>query len=179
MSTQIVTGKVRFSYVYVFEPHASNPGQEAKYSISIIIPKSDTKTIAAIKAAVEEAKELGKAKWGGKIPKVLKTPLRDGDAERDDEAYKNSYFFNATSKKQPGVVDAKVQPILDPEELYSGCYGRVQVNFYPFAAQGNNGVAASIQNIQKTADGERLGGSAPTPESAFGAFGGDDDDCLD
>ena len=96
--TQVITGEVRFSYAHVWEPSSINGGDE-KYSVSIIIPKSDTKTIKAINNAIEAAKQEGIAKFGGKIPANLKLPLRDGDTDReDDENYANSYFVNATAK---------------------------------------------------------------------------------
>ena len=84
--TKVITGKVRFSYVQVFEPKAMNESSTPKYSISLIIPKGDKKTLDKIKAAIESAIEEGKtSKWGGKVPKNLKTPLRDGDDEREDD----------------------------------------------------------------------------------------------
>jgi len=156
--TKVSTGKVRLSYAHLFEAHAIE-GNEPKYSVSVIIPKTDTETLKAIKEAVSEAKEQGKAKFGGKIPPTLKTPLRDGDEERpDDEAYENCYFLNASSKNKPGVVDQNVQPVLDATEVYSGCYARLTLNFYPFSASGNKGIAAGLGNVQKLADGEPLGG---------------------
>lgn len=147
----------RFSYAHIFEPDSIN-GSEPKYSVSCIIDKSDTETIAKIKKAVETAKEEGKGKWGGKIPANLKLPLRDGDIDRpDDEAYAGSYFLNANSKQAPKVVDNRVQPILDQSEVYSGCYGRVSVIFYAYNSNGNKGVAAGLGNVQKLRDGEPLG----------------------
>lgn len=157
--TKVTTGKVRLSYAHIFEPHAMNEGQEAKYSVSVIIPKTDTETLKAIKEATDQAKKDGAGKWGNKIPGNLKTPLRDGDVEReDDEAYKGCYFLNASSKNKPGVVDANVQPVLDATEVYSGCYARLTLNFYAYNASGNKGVAAGLGNIQKLEDGEPLGG---------------------
>lgn len=148
----------RFSYLHCWEPDSVNGG-DPKYSVSAIIPKSDTKTIAAIKAAIEQAKKDSVSKWGGKIPANLKLPLRDGDADRpDDEAYANSYFFNANSRQAPQVVDARVQPILDQSEVYSGCYGKISVTFYGYNSNGNRGIAAGLGNIQKLRDGESLGG---------------------
>ena len=112
----------RFSFLHCWEPDSVN-GSEPKYSISAIIPKSDTKTINRIKAAIEVAKQESISKWGGKIPPNLKLPLRDGDIDRpDDEAYANSYFLNANSRVKPQIVDNDVQFILDPAEVYSGCY---------------------------------------------------------
>lgn len=164
----------RFSYAHVFEPDSIN-GSEPKYSVSCIIDKKDTETIAKIKKAVETAKEEGKGKWGGKIPANLKTPLRDGDIDRpEDEAYAGSYFLNANSRQAPQVVDAKVQPILDQTEVYSGCYGRVSVTFYAYNSNGNKGIAAGLGNVQKLKDGEPLG-SRVNAEDEFDAVEGEDD----
>lgn len=146
------------SYLHCWEPNSINGG-DPKYSVSAIIPKSDTKTVESIKAAVEQAKKESISKWGGRIPNNLKTPLRDGDIERpEDEAYKDRYFFNANSRQAPQVVDGKVQPILDQSEVYSGCYGRISVTFYGYNSNGNRGIAAGLGNIQKLIDGEPLGG---------------------
>jgi|SRR5690554_353105 len=169
MSTKVITGLVRFSYAHVWEPQAINDGDDKKYSVSLIIPKSDKKTIKAIMDAIEEAKEEGRlSKFKGKVPAKLKTPLRDGDEERpDDEAYANSYFVNATSFNKPGIVDRDINPILDRDEFYSGCYGRASITFYPFNANGNIGVACGLNHIQKLKDGEPLSGRS-TPEKDFG-----------
>jgi hypothetical protein len=148
----------RFSYLNCWEPVGINGG-EPKYSVSAIISKSDTATIEKIKVAIEQVKKEGTAVWGGKVPPNLKLPLRDGDTDRpDDEAYAGSYFFNANSKQKPQVVDNKVQPILEQSEVYSGCYGNISVNFYPYSANGNKGIAVGLGNIQKLKDGECLGG---------------------
>jgi hypothetical protein len=155
---KVITGKVRLSYANIWEPKSINGGDE-KYSVSLIIPKSDVKTIDEIKTIIEHAKQEGKAKFGGKIPANLKLPLRDGDVERpDDEAYKNSYFVNANSKDRPQVVDKNIKPILDQNEVYSGCYGRASITFYAFNQNGNKGIACGLQNIQKLSDGEPLSG---------------------
>ena len=158
-NTKVVTGVVRLSYANVWEPASINGGTP-KYSVSLIIPKSDQKTIDAINAAVDAAIKDGAAKFGGKIPNkaALKLPLRDGDIEREDEAYKDSYFVNANSTTAPQIVDRSVQPILDRAEVYSGCYARVSVNFYAFNSKGNRGIACGLGNIQKVKDGEPLGG---------------------
>jgi hypothetical protein len=164
---KVVTGEVRFSYANVWEPKSINGGDE-KYSVSILIPKSDKKTIAAINAAIEEAKEAGKEKWNGKIPPNLKLPLRDGDIDReDDPVYAGHYFINANSNQQPGIVDKKVQPILNQSEFYSGCYGKAAVTFYAFNANGNRGIACGLQNLQKLRDGEALGGGRSRAEDDF------------
>lgn len=163
---KVITGPdTRWSYANVWEPKAINGGTP-KYSVSLIIPKSDTVTIKKIEAAIEAAYKEGEAKLKGNgrsVPalSVLKTPLRDGDAERpDDEAYANAYFVNANSATAPGIVDADRQPILDRSEVYSGVYGRASINFYAFNSNGNKGIACGLNNLQKIRDGEPLGGKS-------------------
>jgi hypothetical protein len=174
--TKVVTGTVRLSYANVWEPKSINGGKE-KYSVSLIIPKSDTKTLEAINTAIDAAITEGIAKFGGKKPNKasLKLPLRDGDVERDDDAYKDSYFVNANSITAPQIVDKHVQPILDRSEVYSGVYARVSITFYAFNSNGNRGIACGLGNIQKISDGEPLGGKT-TAADDFTTL--DDDDFL-
>ena len=158
--TKVITGIVRLSYANVWEPKSINGGKE-KYSVSVIIPKSDTKTLEAIENAVDAAIEEGRGKFGGKIPnkQSLKLPLRDGDIDRsDDEAYADSFFVNANSITPPQIVDADINPILERSKVYSGVYARVSINFYAFNSNGNRGIACGLGNIQKIRDGEPLGG---------------------
>lgn len=163
----------RLSYVNIWEPQSIN-GSEPKYSVSLIIPKSDTATLNKIKQAIEVAKQEAISKFGGKIPANLKLPLRDGDIDRpDDEAYQDSYFINCNSKQKPQVVDSQVQQILDQTEVYSGCYGRVSVTFYGFNSNGNRGVAAGLGNVQKLRDGDVLGGRMRA-EDEFSTLSDDD-----
>jgi hypothetical protein len=175
-ATKVVTGKVRLSYAHVWEPVSINDSKP-KYSVSLVIPKSDKETIKAINAAVDAAIEEGIAKFGGKKPNkaALKLPLRDGDTERDDEVYKNCFFVNANSTTAPQIVDRSVQPILDREEVYSGCYARVSINFYAYNTNGNKGIACGLGNIQKIADGEPLGGRT-TAKDDFSSL--EDEDFL-
>jgi len=176
-ATKVITGKVRFSYANIWEPKSINGGEE-KYSVSLVIPKSDKKTLADINAAIEAAKQEGISKFGGKIPANMKLPLRDGDIDRpDDEAYVNSFFINANSKDRPGIVDKAVKPILDQDEVYSGCYGRASITFYAFNSNGNRGIACGLQNLQKTSDGEPLSGRSRA-ESDFDSYEGVEDDEL-
>lgn len=159
INTKVITNEVRLSYANIWEPKSINGGA-AKYSCSIIIPKSDTETVEAINAAIEEALNEGTSKFGGKIPPrgALKLPLRDGDTERDDDAYRGCWFVNANSTTPPQVVDKYVRPITDHSEVYSGVYAKVSIAFYAFNSNGNRGVACGLGNIQKIRDGEPLGG---------------------
>lgn len=160
--TKVITGKeTRLSYFNGWEPKSINGGPE-KYSVCLLIPKDDNTTLDAIEKAIEAAIEEGIAKFGGKKPNkaAIKLPLRDGDVEREDEAYKGHYFINANSTTPPQIVDSSVKPILDRSEVYSGCYARVSINFYAFNKNGNKGVACGLGNIQKIKDGEMLGGKS-------------------
>ena len=178
--TKVITGpKTRWSYANVWQPKSINGGTP-KYSVSLIIPKSDTVTVNKIKSAIQAAYEEGesKLKGNGKIVpslKAIKTPLRDGDLERpDDDAYKNSYFVNANSTTAPGIVDADRQPIIDTSEVYSGVYGRASINFYAFNSNGNKGIACGLNNLQKISDGEPLGGKSRAEDD----FADEEDDFL-
>lgn len=178
--TKVVTGVCTFSYLNCWEAKSINGGSE-KYSVSLIIPKSDTRTIEKIKAAIKAAYEegQGKLKGNGKsVPALdtMKTPLRDGDRERpDDEAYKNSYFINANSGTRPGIVDADRNEILDRSEMYSGVKGRASINLYAYNVNGNRGIACGLNNLQKISDGTPLGGKSRA-EDDFDD--GDDEDFL-
>lgn len=158
--TKVITGvNTRWSYANVWDPKSINGGTP-KYSVSLIIPKSDTVTVAKINAAIEAAYEEGQSKLKGNgksapALSIIKTPLRDGDLERPDD---NSYFINANSAAAPGIVDADRNPIMERSEVYSGVYGRASINLYAFNSNGNKGIACGLNNLQKVRDGEPLGG---------------------
>ena len=161
---KVITGPdTRWSYANIWEAKSINGGTP-KFSVSLIIPKSDTKTVAKVKAAIEAAYIEGEAKLKGNGKSVptfaaIKTPLRDGDIERpDDPAYVNAYFINANATSAPGIVDADRNPILTRSEVYSGVYGRASISFYAFNNNGNKGIACGLNNLQKVRDGEPLGG---------------------
>jgi hypothetical protein len=180
-STKVVIGPVRLSYLHVWEPSAMEGQTEKKYSASLIIPKSDKATIKKINAAIDAAKEAGKAgKWGGKLPKNLWNPLQDGDGEEksDDEAYHGSFYVNAKATTKPGVVDKNRNPILSQDEVYSGCYGFVSVTFYAFNKNGNAGIAAGLNHIMKTKDGEPLGGRSSAENDFADILVDEDDDIM-
>ena len=175
--TKVVTGVCTFSYLNCWEPKAIQ-GSAPKYSVSLIIPKSDTRTVAKINAAIRAAYEEGQSKLKGNgrtVPalSMLKSPLRDGDLERpDDEAYKGCWFINANSSTAPGVVDADRQPIMERSEMYSGVKGRASINLYAYNVNGNRGIACGLNNLQKISDGTPLGGRARAEDD----FDTDDED---
>jgi len=170
--TKVITGPdTRWSYCNVWQPKSINGGV-AKYSISLIVPKSDTKTVEKIKAAIEAAYHEGEAKLKGNAKTVpplaaIKTPLRDGDVERpNDSLYSNSYFLNANSATAPGIVDADRQEILNRSEVYSGVYGKASISFFAYNSNGSRGIACGLNNLLKIRDGEPLGGK-PRAEDDF------------
>lgn len=159
--TRVVTGKVRLSYVHLFEPWSNDPEKPAVYSTTILIPKTDTATVEKVKRAQAAAAEEGKAKFGGRIPSNLKTTLHDGDEEADLERnpeYAGHYYMAMSSKTRPGIVDADLQPVIDPTQVYSGCYARVSINAFAYSNSGNKGVSFGLNNVQFLEDGEPLGG---------------------
>ncbi len=164
-STRVVTGPVRLSYANVWTPKSYNGGAP-KYSVSLIIPKTEEETLRRIQDAIRAAYEEGihKLRGSNRTPpplSALKTPLRDGDMERpDDDAYKNAYFLNANSSRAPQIVNVRREVITNEDEVYSGVFARVSLNFYVFSVNGNRGIAAGLNNIQKLRDGEHLGGGA-------------------
>lgn len=163
--TIIVTGKVRLAYCNIWEPRKDNETGKEKYSSMILIPKDDTETLLAIKNAVEAAYKEGcegEAVLKGNATKAptlaaIHTPLRDGDAEHPGEdPFEGCMFLNATKAKKPDIFDIDKNDITDPDEVYSGCYARVRINFYPYATKGGKGIAVSLWAIQKVEDGEPL-----------------------
>ena len=183
--TKVITGpKTIFSYLNVNEPKVPMGGGTPKYSVSLIIPKSDTVTVNKIKAAIKAAYDEGQSKLKGNskfVPDLdaLKTPLRDGDKDRTgDPAYANSYFVNANSTTKPGVVDADRQDIIDTSELYSGIVGRASINFYAYNSNGNKGIACGLNNLQKLADGTPLGGHSRAEDDFADLDDEDDEDFL-
>lgn len=177
--TRVVTGEVRLSYANIFEAK-SLQGSKSKYSVSLIIPKGDTETLAKSERAIDAAIEARIEKFVGKRPNkaALKLPRRDGDIEPDDEAYANSMFVNANSTTPPQVVGSDLHPILDASEVYSGCYARVGISFYAINTNRNRGIACRLGNIQKLRDGEPLGGNHISAEADFGAFTAASEDFL-
>ena len=167
--TSVRLGEVRFSYTAVFQPKKNDDGTPSKYGVCIILPKEDTETVNLVKEAIDAAKQRGKLeKWGGKIPANVKSCLRDGDIDReDDEAFAGCYFLNASSRNKPGVKlleDGVVSDALDDEDFYSGCYGAVTLDFFPYESSGNKGVGAGLNNVIKTRDGDRLSGGRSADE---------------
>lgn len=180
-ATKVVTGKVRLSYVHLFEAHANNEDQDPKFSVVILVPKSDKATIAKIEKAQAAALEAGKtSRFGGRIPNNWKNTFRDGDEDADLERnpeMAGHMFMTVSSKTRPGIVDRDVNPIMDSSEVYSGCYARVSINAFPFSTQGNKGVSFGLNHVQKMADGDYLGGRSKA-EDDFEALEDDEDSVI-
>lgn len=182
-STQITTGKVRFSYAYLFTPRASQDGGPAKYSVTLLIPKSDKNTLAKIKAAQDAARVNFTAKTGKKLPANLASTMHDGDAPRDNgedfgPECKGCYVMTVSSANPPVIVDANKAPITNPQELYSGCYGRAVINFYVYDYMGKRGLSAGLNGVMKLYDGEPLAGGIVTDSDWDDGWEDDADDEL-
>jgi hypothetical protein len=159
--TKVVTGKVRLSYVHLFEPWASDADEEKKFSTMILVPKTDKRTVKALRDAEKVALEAGKSVFGGKIPAGAASIIHDCDEEDDLEEYperEGHYRLSVSSKTRPGIVDQNVSDILDSTEVYSGCYARVSINAFAYNVKGKKGVSFGLNHVQKVADGEFLGG---------------------
>lgn len=176
--------QARISYTHLDQPWSGKDGQsEPKYSVSAIVPKADTETIAAIRAAIDAAMDAGVAKcWKGKKPNPnassFKYPLKDGDEDRgDDEAYAGAMYLTASSKSKPAVLN-RAQQAIPPEEAYSGCYALLSVNFFPYST-GSNGVGAGLNSVLKLYEGERLGGTGDGSRDFEGIEGLDEVEDLD
>lgn len=170
----LTTGKVRLSFCHVWQPQAPQGGGDPKYSVTILIPKTDTATLNAIYAEMESTKQAGvSSQWGGVLPPIVKIPLYDGDGVRPSgepfgpECH-GHMVMTASCKNQPSVVDTNIQPILNQSEIYSGCYARVNINFFAYNQAGNKGLGCGLNCIQKVGDGEPLAGGVSAQE----AFGG-------
>lgn len=169
----VTTGIGRISYPHLFQPEAA-PGQtEPKYSVTLLIPKTDTATKAALDAAVQAAIAEGVKGYTGPIT-LTRPVVRDGDGLRDNgQPYgpecKGMWVVKAKSRNKPQVVDGQIQPIIDPTQMYAGCYGRVAGYMRAYAMAGTTGVSFILNAVQKTGDGEPFGTPAPTPEQLFGA----------
>lgn len=161
-STRLTTGEARFNFVHIFEPHAfeNNP---PKYSVMVLIPKTDTETLEKINRAVEAVKQSKNGKKNLKGARGNLTFLRDGDEEKAEQypEFAGHYFFNASSKDPVLVVDRNKQEILDPRAVYSGCYGRVSIDVFSYNSHGNKGITTALRAVQFLRDGESLGGVSP------------------
>jgi len=170
--TQVVTTEVRLSYVNLFEARKiSEKDKEAKFSVTILIPKNTPagqKTITDIKVAIKKAAEKGAVKhFGGRIPTNLDqiSTLRDGDTAINDlgdlKKLKNPelegmMYMRLASKFQPKVLNAQKQEILNPMEVYSGIYGKVSLTLFAYSGEGRRGLSAVLNNVMITRDGEPL-----------------------
>ena len=176
----MITGIVRGSYLAIFEPKKNLSGA-LKYSITLLIPKSDAAGVAVIQDAIDKATAKGKDSiWGGKVPKFRYEPMRDGDkelesGERTGKEWAGHYFINTTSDQPPGVVDRRGKPLLDQTALYSGCYVRADVNAFPYKNSGNCGIGWGLNNLMLWAPGERLDGRQ-NAEDAFANYAATDDE---
>ena len=173
--TTVTTGKARLSYEHLFTAYSRDPNQPPKYSVTVLIPKSDVATKSRLDAAIAAATQSGIAKcWNGVKPPIVAVPVYDGDGVRPTSGEpfgsecRGCWVFTASSKNAPQVVDLGLNPIINASEVYSGCYARVNVNFFPYNSNGKRGIGCGLNCVQKLEDGEPLGAGISAAE-AFGA----------
>jgi len=174
---KLITGRVRASFVNVFQPRLNELSGKEEFSMTLLVPKTDKATLASIKKAQEEAIAL---KWQGKPPVGLQLPLHDGDGEKPNGGEygpecANHWVLNVKSNRRPGIVDREMNEIIDPNEFISGDYCRVSLGAYAYDNK-RRGVAFGLNNIQVLDKGDPLGGSRTRPEDDFGRVPGSDDD---
>lgn len=176
---KVVFGPCRLSYTHLFSKYSPDGDPASgKFMTNVLIPKEETETINAIKQAIENGKKAAiVSKWGGKEPKKMDLPLRDGDTDKEDEVYEGHYFVNAKCSTRPGIVDKNRAPIVDEDEIYSGVWAIVSVTFYGYDVSGNRGIACGLNNVMKFKDGERLGGRT-SADNDFADVDFDEDDDL-
>lgn len=173
---RVVFGPCRLSYAHLFEKwQPDNAAGDAKYMTNVLIPKSEKKTIKTLQEAIEATAKAGAAKFkNGKVPAKYDSPLRDGD-DKEDELYQDHYYMNPKSSSRPSVVDKNNQPIMDPEEMYSGVWAYISVSFFVYNVSGNQGVGCFLNSVRKFKDDERLGGNGNGADD-FASIIEDDDD---
>lgn len=176
---KVLTGEVRLSYAHLTTPYANpkQPNAKSKYSVTLLIPKTDVATKLDIENSIEAAAQDAVAKkWGGFRPPQLKSVLHDGDGVRQDgtpfgEECKGHWVMTASSEQAPQVVDiSNINCTLAPQDIYSGMYARVTVRFFGYSNSGNKGVGCGLGNVMKTRDGEPLSGGA-SAASDFAGIG--------
>lgn len=172
----VVLRNVRLSYTHLDKPYASQPGQEPKYSATILVPKQPGDNKARMDAAIASAVQKALEKYGKAFPSAPKVSVHDGDGTRPSdgqpfgEECRGCWVFTASSKQPVTVVDLNLQPILDATAIYSGMYANVGVTFFGYNAPQNKGIGVALDNVQKTADGEPLGGTRASAEDDFGGL---------
>ncbi len=174
-AAHVVLRNVRLSYTHLDKPYASQPGQEPKYSATILVPKQPGDNKARMDAAIAAATQKAIEKYGKAFPAAPKVSVHDGDGTRPSdgqpfgEECKGCWVFTASSKQPVTVVDLNLQPVLDATQIYSGMYANVGVSFFGYNAPQNKGIGVALDNVQKTAEGEALGGQRASAEDDFGS----------
>lgn len=177
-NTSIVVENVRLSYVHLLKPYGRAPQAKQKYSVTVLLPKSDVEGKQKIDAAIAASTRNGIAnKWNGTAPAKVPTPVWDGDGLTQNGNHfgpecKGCWVFTASTPadKPVDVVDGQMNRIIDATQVYSGIYANVCVNFFAYNYQGKKGIGCGLGPVQKVRDGEPLGGSAPTASSVFRAI---------
>lgn len=176
----------RLSFPYLFAPRTDGDSADGKYQCCLLIDQKDTAFKEAYDKALEAAIANGiKSKWGGKKPKTLQLPLRDGEEREDDyPEFEGKWFINPKARRKVDtcvvVNGGQLAKTDDEEEFYAGCYVVALISLFPYDTSGNKGVACGLEGIIKVKDGERFDGGVSIQtalaEDDFSEFVDDDDD---
>lgn len=165
MSERIMIGEVRLSYVHLVEPSAPKDGGKPKYSVTMLIPKSNPALKAKIDQGIKDCyEEAVRNKYKGARPQMTHSLIYDGDGIRPSGVAfgpecAGYWVLTATSQNKPGVVHiSNIRQELEPQEIYSGMWAYVTINFY--SPRQGNPVACGLGNVCKTRDDEPLSGGA-------------------
>jgi hypothetical protein len=185
------TPAVRVSYPTLFTPRAFQPGNDPKYGIVLMFDKSNAEHMAFMKLLHQDCQAALAEKWPKEEerPRVAlvgetRSPIKDGDktvnnngiplCEKNPE-YAGQFIVRANTASRPAIVDRNMQEILDSNELYGGCFCKVNLNAYTFDMSANKGVTFGLNGVQKWSDGESFGGGRPPLEDMFDAEKGQND----
>ncbi len=180
IATRVLTGEVRLSYCNLVQPRVNGTDSSAipKYSVTLLIPKTDVAVKQNIDMSIEAAATDAQGKlWNGVRPPVMPIPVHDGDGVRESgapygEECRGHWVLTASSKQKPQVVhQSDINTELLPQDIYSGMYARVTINFFGYNSNGKKGVGCGLGNIMKTREGEPLGGGASAATDFAGIAG--------
>jgi hypothetical protein len=160
----VVTPIGRICFPTLFQPRSGGEGQEPRYSVVLLFDPVAQKTpeYSALKQAVFDA---GVEEWGEQrmrdaaFFRSLRLPFRAA-GDKDYEGFEEGFtFVTARSKDRPGVVDARLQDITVPADVFAGQLGRAYVSAFAYDFSGNKGLSLGLNHVQITkADMPRIDG---------------------
>lgn len=137
------------------------------FSVTCVIPKDDP----FWKRLEGELNAALKDKFGKMPSKIRDWPIKDGDESEYDDW--DGCFYIApkrmASDGKPEIIDRDRDDIIDPAEIYSGMKCRISyhVAAWEYAPTNSRGCSIYLDNVQKLADGKKIGRVAPKAVDDF------------